>query len=278
MRMGRLVRGALALGAVAFAVGVQAGMPTFADAAPPAVAATPVSHHCHHHSWGHHCSDDDPTTTPPTTTSTTTTTTSGPVLTIDTETPDPTDTDDPTSSDPSSSATTSSTESTDDDNGPVIVPTRPSTSGRPTSPGVTHTLTTDRTVKPRPTTKRSDSGIVAPGSNNNPRNPPSRHVPNRSVPSVGSSPLPGNPADKTAPGDRDRSTVAEPASPADIPGTVTALPSPSSATASQYVAAAAGVGGVAAVAVGAGAMSFRSARAGRVRVNTARAEFLSPRI
>jgi hypothetical protein len=147
---------------------------------------------------------------------------------------------------------------------------------------VTHTLTKDPTVKPRPTTtKRSDSGVVAPGDNNKPRNRPGRHVPNRSVPSVGSSPLPGDSADNAAPRDRDRSTVAEPASPADpndVPGAVTALPSPSSATASQYVAAAAGVGGVAAIAVGAGAMSFRSARAGRVRVNTARAEFLSPRI
>ncbi|WP_132991957.1 hypothetical protein [Gordonia zhaorongruii] len=53
-------------------------------------------------------------------------------------------------------------------------------------------------------------------------------------------------------------------------------PASTTASAGQFAAAGSGIGGLVLVAAAAGVASHRNARAGRVRVNAARVEFLSP--
>ncbi|GEE00093.1 hypothetical protein nbrc107696_05390 [Gordonia spumicola] len=64
------------------------------------------------------------------------------------------------------------------------------------------------------------------------------------------------------------------AAPVGVGGPPSSGPGPTSATLGQYIGAAVGVGGILAVAAGTAGLTLRSARAGRARINAARAEFI----
>ena len=108
-------------------------------------------------------------------------------------------------------------------------------------------------------------------------NAPSASGPQDSTAGVPVAPsLPGTSPNRATPkpptSDRDRAPATATEVPVE-PAVTTAAPS---LTSQDFAAAGTGIAGLILIAGAAGAMTYRNARAGRVRVNAARAEFLSP--